>query len=161
MKAKLLKTNIAITVKRLKHWWCFPACARPTNIPFEEDQFEADAYALWFIGESIYIAVMRNGRQLIVPTDFVNPDAVHNLLLNAEENFIRTQYDISRYGLAEFAEDLMMLKNHFNVFVTSAKFSANGLVFVADFKWTLDGHCKTVKNMTYNVLLKDEYILCL
>ena len=109
MKAKLLKTKIPVVIRPIVPWTCFPACARPEHLPNKKKRFDAEVRALWYIGLSIYAAIVVEGRRLVVPIGFLeNPYKVNDIIDNAEENFLRTPSDIGRYGKEDFAEDLLL-----------------------------------------------------
>ena len=163
MKAKLLKTKIPVAIRPIVPWTSFPACARPEHLPNKKKRFDAEVRALWYIGLSIYAAIVVEGRRLVVPIGFLeNSYKVNDIFDNAEDNYISSPSDIERYGKEEFAEDVSMMSGEFDVKIHSVKITEYGADIVHDCKWSLNGHEKPVTNLNRQVFIEDTgKITCL
>ena len=157
MIAKLLKSKITVAVKPVPYWNRFPACARPEHCPveFKEKLFSAEAWALWGFDDFDYVAIVKDGKRLIVPMSFIHPEEERVLFDNTEEDYVSSPSDIERYGKKEFAEDVSMMSGEFDVKIRSVKLTEYGADIVRDFKWSLNGHKKPVTNLNRHVFVED------
>lgn len=155
MRAKLLKTPIKATIRPIENYnfygYRIPSCCYPEYTPFEEPEYEAVIYAVWFRGDdntTAFLAVERDGKRLVVPSSFVSAWTVKDLFNNLEEDFIRSVDDASRYGLKAFVEDAQMMQSNFNVEVVSATAKRNDSIDVkCNYNWELHGHVKPVRGI--------------
>ena len=164
MIAKLLKSKITVAVKPIPYWNRFPDCVRPEYRPaeFKEKLFSAEAWAIWGFGEYDYVAIVKDGKRLIVPMSFIHPEEERVLFDNTEDNYISSPSDIERYGKKEFAEDVSMMSGEFDVKIRSVEITEYGADIVHDFKWSLNGHIKPVTNLWRQVFVEDTgKITCL
>ena len=164
MIAKLLKSKITIAVKPVPHWNHFPACARPEHCPaeFKEKLFSAEAWALWGFDDFDYVAIVKDGKRLIVPMNFIHPEEERVLFDNTEDDYVSSPSDIERYGKEEFAEDIVMMSGEFDAKIHSVEITVYGADIVHDCKWSLNGHVKPVVNLNRQVFVEDTgKITCL
>jgi len=148
MKVKLLKNKVTVTVKPIRNQW--PDCSKAEYCPIKEPEFEALATAVWFEGSRTFLAVTYGNTRLIIPDTFVNLNKTQELYDNMEANYLSSLADVRRYGMKEFASDVLMMSNDFDVVVSSVSVASSiSLSVEAEFKWQLHGIVKPVKCRQY------------
>lgn len=150
MKAQLLKTPMTVTVRPIKNYkyTLEPPCSKPEFTPFKEESYEAVAHAFWYRNDSVYVAISREGKRLLVNVGFFSPWDVKEMGENQEEGYIRSVSDIDRYGREAFAEDALLMNGNINVEILSVTDlqSGNALEVECSYEWILNGHVKPVQD---------------
>lgn len=154
MRAKLLKTPIKATIRPIENYnygYRIPSCCYPEYTPFEEPEYEAVIYAVWFRGDdntTAFLAVERDGKRLVVPSSFVSAWTVKDIFDNLEEDFIQSVDDARRYGLNAFVEDAQLILSNFNVTVIKTQPRGKNCIEIkSDYNRELNGHVKPVRGI--------------
>lgn len=158
MKAKLLKHPMQVKVHLIENMYKpYPDCVYPSYCPIHDKEFEAIAHATWFLGDRAFVAILKDGVRLIVPSSYLSPFTVKDIFNNMEDDFIRCVDDVERYGTNAFVEDLLLVDNKFEVSVNSVtKNNKRYMTINTDFKWQLHGHIKPVKGIQNYVCFSQD-----